>query len=342
MPANQYSDSLLMDALRGSLSNAESLGRGFAAAPVGLLGDVNALARQYVTPRLPQKMQSLLESAPAAPTTEQILSNIPRVSNPRMETSGMEQLGAAMNFKGPVDVAKGAGRLAGNAINEAIVYDRGLLAGITPQPMNIMLLHGGPEGVVRVDPSRLTQSVQSSGFHTTNKAQTPFGFATKQNKTTGVVSAFDFPDELYAKTLNYDKPISQSPEVMQAIGSLAQQDEPFRQKLIDEMKTLYKAAKQEGQDTKAEDVMTGKQLHSLMRRHYGGLQQADDALQNAGITGASWQYSAERPNELATAIFPKYAEQLSPLGQYEAAPNSLEEMTRKINADIASRKSLLD
>jgi hypothetical protein len=136
---NPYSNSLLMDAFRGSLSNAESLGRGFAVAPVGLLGDINALARQYVTPRLPQGVQSLLQSAPAAPTTEQILSNIPRVSNPRMETAGMEQLGAAMNFKGPVDVAKGAGRLAGNAVNEAMVYGRGPLAGITPQPMRMYI-----------------------------------------------------------------------------------------------------------------------------------------------------------------------------------------------------------
>jgi hypothetical protein len=135
---NPYSNSLLMDAFRGSLSNAESLGRGFAVAPIGLLGDINALARQYVTPRLPQGVQSLLQSAPAAPTTEQILSNIPRVSNPRMETAGMEQLGAAMNFKGPVDVAKGAGRLAGNAINEAMVYGRGPLASITPQPMRVL------------------------------------------------------------------------------------------------------------------------------------------------------------------------------------------------------------
>ena len=92
---NPY-NSILMDALRGSLSNAESLGRGFAVAPVGLLGDINALGREYITPRLPQRMQSLLESAPAAPTTEQILSRIPRVSNRRMETAGMEQLGAAM------------------------------------------------------------------------------------------------------------------------------------------------------------------------------------------------------------------------------------------------------
>lgn len=103
---NPYSDSLLMDALRGSLSNAESLGRGFAVAPVGLLGDINSLARQYVTPRLPQSVQGLLQSAPAAPTTEQILSNIPRVSNPRMETAGMEQLGAAMNPRGPVELVK--------------------------------------------------------------------------------------------------------------------------------------------------------------------------------------------------------------------------------------------
>ena len=103
---NPYSDSLLMDALRGSLSNAESLGRGFAVAPVGLLGDVNALARQYITPRLPQSVQGLLQAAPAAPTTEQILSKIPRASASRMETSGMEQLGAAMNPRGPVELAK--------------------------------------------------------------------------------------------------------------------------------------------------------------------------------------------------------------------------------------------
>ena len=135
---NPYSNSLLMDAFRGSLSNAESLGRGFAVAPVGLLGDVNALAREYITPRLPSSVQGLLQAAPAAPTTEQILSNIPRASAPRMETSGMEQLGAAMNPRGPVELARGAGRLAGEAVNEAMVYGRGPLASITPQPMRIV------------------------------------------------------------------------------------------------------------------------------------------------------------------------------------------------------------
>lgn len=112
MPANQYSDSLLTDALLGSLSNAESLGRGFTVAPLGLLGDINALGREYITPRLPQRVQGLLQSMPAAPTTEQILSNIPRVSAPRRESAGMEQLGAAMNPRGPLDVAMGAERAA--------------------------------------------------------------------------------------------------------------------------------------------------------------------------------------------------------------------------------------
>jgi len=149
MPANQYSDSLLMDALRGSLSNLESLGRGAAVAPIGLLGDINALAREYVTPRLPQSVQGLLQAAPAAPTTEQILANIPRVSQPRMETSGMEQLGAAMNPRGPVDLARGAGRLAGSAVNEAMVYGRGPLAAITPQPMRMDVWHGSPYGPIK-------------------------------------------------------------------------------------------------------------------------------------------------------------------------------------------------
>lgn len=149
MPANQYSDSLLTDALLGSLSNAESLGRGFSVAPIGLFGDINALGREYITPRLPQSVQGLLQSMPAAPTTEQILSNIPRVSAPRRESAGMEQLGAAMNPRGPLDAAKGVGKLAGEAVNEAMVYGRGPLAGITPQPLAAYR----PSTPLKIDPS---------------------------------------------------------------------------------------------------------------------------------------------------------------------------------------------
>jgi hypothetical protein len=100
-----------MDALRGSLSNAESFGRGFAVAPVGLLGDINSLAREYITPRLPANVQGLLQSMPAAPTTESILSNIPRMTAPRMETAGMEQIGSAANPRGPINLGRAVASL---------------------------------------------------------------------------------------------------------------------------------------------------------------------------------------------------------------------------------------
>ena len=144
-PNNPYSSNLLSDALRGSLSNAESLGRGAAVAPLGIFGDVNALAREYITPRLPSKVQAALESLPAAPTTEAILAKIPRGTEARRESSGMEQLGAAMNPMGPIEAAKGVtkglgayGKLAGEAINDAMVYGRGPLAQVTPQPMRMV------------------------------------------------------------------------------------------------------------------------------------------------------------------------------------------------------------
>jgi hypothetical protein len=144
-PNNPYSSNLLSDALRGSLSNAESLGRGAAVAPLGIFGDVNALAREYITPRLPSKVQAALESLPAAPTTEAILAQIPRGTEARRESSGMEQLGAAMNPMGPIEAVKGVtkglgayGKLAGEAINDAMVYGRGPLAEVTPQPMRMV------------------------------------------------------------------------------------------------------------------------------------------------------------------------------------------------------------
>lgn len=138
-----------MDALRGSLSNAESFGRGFGVAPVGLLGDVNALAREYITPRLPANVQGLLQSMPSAPTTESILSAIPRMTAPRMESSGMEQIGAASNPRGPLELAKGVGQIAGSGINEAMVYGRGPLASITPQPLSVYR----PSTPLKIDPT---------------------------------------------------------------------------------------------------------------------------------------------------------------------------------------------
>jgi hypothetical protein len=135
--SNPYSDSLLMDALRGSLSNAESFGRGFAVAPVGLLGDIEGLLRKGVNFSFGRGGVNVGET-PVLPTTEGLLSSIPRMTAPRMETAGMEQIGSAANPRGPLELAKGVGRVAGNAINEAMVYGSGPLASITPQPMRMI------------------------------------------------------------------------------------------------------------------------------------------------------------------------------------------------------------
>lgn len=52
-------------------------------------------------------------------------------------------------------VGKGAAKLAGDAVNEAMVYGRGPLASITPQPMRMDVWHGSPHGpFTKFDPSK--------------------------------------------------------------------------------------------------------------------------------------------------------------------------------------------
>lgn len=144
---NPY-DNILSDAVQGSISNAESLGRGAAVAPIGIFGDLNALGREYITPRLPAKVRGIFESLPAAPTTEEILVNIPRGTQARRESAGMEQLGAAMNPMGPVEAAKGAvkgagvyGRLAAQDIGAGLAGEptRSVLGQLAPKPLKIFV-----------------------------------------------------------------------------------------------------------------------------------------------------------------------------------------------------------
>lgn len=123
-----------MDALRGSLSNAESFGRGAAVAPIGLLGDLEALLRKGVNFSFGRGGVNVNE-APVLPTTEGLLAQISRMTQPRMETAGMEQMGAAANPRGPIELAKGVGGIAGRQINKAMLGEGGFLAPITPQPM---------------------------------------------------------------------------------------------------------------------------------------------------------------------------------------------------------------
>ena len=111
--SNPYSDSLLMDALRGSLSNAESFGRGFAVAPVGLLGDIEGLLRKGVNFSFGRGGVNVGET-PVLPTTEGLLSSIPRMTPRRMETAGMEQIGSAANPRGPINLGRAVAELPSN------------------------------------------------------------------------------------------------------------------------------------------------------------------------------------------------------------------------------------
>jgi len=111
--SNPYSDTLLMDALRGSLSNAESFGRGFAVAPVGLLGDIEGLLRKGVNFSFGRGGVNVGET-PVLPTTEGLLSSIPRMTAPRMETAGMEQIGSAANPRGPINLGRAVAELPSN------------------------------------------------------------------------------------------------------------------------------------------------------------------------------------------------------------------------------------
>jgi hypothetical protein len=99
-----------MDALRGSLSNAESFGRGFAVAPVGLLGDIEGLLRKGVNFSFGRGGVNVGET-PVLPTTEGLLSSIPRMTPRRMETAGMEQIGSAANPRGPINLGRAVASL---------------------------------------------------------------------------------------------------------------------------------------------------------------------------------------------------------------------------------------
>lgn len=146
--SNPYSDSILMDALRGSLSNAESFGRGFAVAPVGLLGDIEGLLRKGVNFSFGRGGVNVGET-PVLPTTEGLLSNIPRMTPRRMETAGMEQIGSAANPRGPINLGRAVASLPSDVARAGKEF---LAAG---QPARLDVYHGTPHKFEKFDASKI-------------------------------------------------------------------------------------------------------------------------------------------------------------------------------------------
>lgn len=141
--SNPYSDSLLMDALRGSLSNAESFGRGFAVAPVGLLGDIEGLLRKGVNFSFGRGGVNVGET-PVLPTTEGLLSSIPRMTPRRMETAGMEQIGSAANPRGPINLGRAVASLPSDVARAGKEFLE-----TTAQPMYVYR----PSTPLKIDPT---------------------------------------------------------------------------------------------------------------------------------------------------------------------------------------------
>jgi hypothetical protein len=98
-PINLPSADQITNVLKGFGSAGESLGRGAVAAVPGMFGDINKLGQEYIQPNLPEPIQSTLQGMPAAPTTEDYLNAVPRVSpqfGDQAANNFMEGLGGAL------------------------------------------------------------------------------------------------------------------------------------------------------------------------------------------------------------------------------------------------------
>jgi len=91
----------------GSLSNLESLVRGGVAQIPGTAGDLEGLARMGINKAFGAGGVNV-NPTPVLPTTTDILGMMPRMTTPRQETAGMEELGGFMT--------PATAKLAGKAI----------------------------------------------------------------------------------------------------------------------------------------------------------------------------------------------------------------------------------
>lgn len=108
-----------MSALANILGGAA---RGSVTSAMGLPGDINKA--------IVNNIGSAFPNAPAYPTTEQWQQLLPGAP-----TTGEGKI--AQTLGQFIPLSPGVGKLAGQAINDAMVYGAGPLAKITPQPMRI-------------------------------------------------------------------------------------------------------------------------------------------------------------------------------------------------------------
>jgi hypothetical protein len=211
----------------------------------------------------------------------------------------------------PLEFLKSAGA---SAQASPLTVDQAAAFG--PGAIGKILFHGGPQAVTRINPELGQNLSKGPGFYLSNILNTPLNFATNSGKRSGVISAFDLPDADYARMLRLnDKPLTKYPELDPQITKLMQDIPELRAAAIDRIKYIKGASP----DTPTDSIITGDWLDRTMNKMFG-LKGAPVELGAAGIPGKTWQYSAERPAEMASVVFPGYSDLLTPVAQLSVEP----------------------
>jgi hypothetical protein len=246
-------------------------------------------------------------------TVFSMLDRLKRNLSPRGMESTIQRTAGSLEDFGRLQARAAAGDKEAEAQATEIVTNQ-LLNFISP---GITLFHGGPQAIAKVAPDLLGRvgTVQGKGFYTSNKLGVPYEFAKNARESlpvwaTSKISAYEFPDDLYARTLQVNaKPLSKYPDAAERLMELVGKEEGLKKELAEQVKFM-----RQGSKATADATLTGELVDSVLRRYYGGYDAANAALNSVGLTGRTWQYSAKDPRELATLIYPNSYDSLEFLG----------------------------
>ena len=196
----------------------------------------------------------------------------------------------------------------------------GPLAGIG----GITLFHGGPRAIQAINPALLGKNanVKGPGFYVSDKLNLPAVYATTsktEGGPSGVISAFDFPDELYERMLKLSpQRLSETPEVSARV--LEMMKDPKAGKAIRQgLKSELDYSKLRGEPQKATDLFTGELVDFALNTNIPSRADSMRMLEAAGIPGKTWQWTNRRP-EMASVINQLGMPSLQPLGSVRISP----------------------
>lgn len=257
-------------------------------------------------------------------TVYSLIDQVKRNLSPRGMKSTVDQTAFDLQqLQKKMETAQSGGPEAAAA--QSAVTEKMLNAVLNFAPGGIgaqILLHGGPSAIAKVNPERLgaVGTVYGPGFYTSNKTATPLTYARNARDVgagPGVISAFDLPDELYAKTLQLtDKPLAKQPNVVTEISSALNSDKQLFDMVMSKLQEEVKFGRSQGLNTDATKTLTGEWLDSILNTELGK-SQASALLAKHGIPGKTWS-AAEK--EAHTVIYPEYLNQLESVGSVPLMP----------------------